>query len=214
MYYRREHPVLFWVIVLLVFLIIPAMIFVRRVLYPVFFTLAEAQTMQMGNKIINQVIDQQTKDIQYRDLITYEVNDRGDIILIQANIREINQLSSRIALEIQQKLKPDLTIKIPLLSVFGFDMLSGIGPRFPMKIIPVGYISPPRLIDSFEAAGINQTRHKIYLQAELKLKMIVPFSRQEILLKGDIPVIEVTILGRVPEVYVDLKGSGISGILE
>ena len=42
-------------------------------------------------------------------------------------------------------------------------MLAGRGPDIPIVIVPVGTVES-RVYDVFEQAGINQTRHKIYLE--------------------------------------------------
>ena len=210
----RKYPGLLRLIIIIVLVMLIIFVFTRSIVYPVFFTLAEVEAIRMGNRVINEVINQRVAGVEYKDLIRYEVNNAGDIILMQANIREINQLTSRISLDIQENFIDRKEIKIPLLRVLGFDMLAGMGPDLRVRIIPVGYIEPPKLVDTFEAAGINQTRHKIYLQTDVNLKMIAPFSHQEIVLAADVPVIEVTLLGKVPEVYVDLGGDGFSGILE
>ena len=82
--------------------------------------------------------------------------------------------------------------------ILGIDILAAYGPELKMRIIPAGYTVPPRLVDSFSTAGINQTRHKIYLSLTAKVKLIVPFKSRTIDVHADVPVTEVVILGRVP----------------
>ena len=214
MLFIRRHPVVSKFLIILILILILCFVFIRSVIYPVFFTLAEVRAHNMGNQIINEVVDREMAQVEYGDLINYEVNEQGDIILMQANIRKINQIASKISINIQQQFQPRLNIQIPALSILGFDMLAGMGPDINVRIIPVAYIKPPELIDKFEAAGINQTRHKIYLQTQMKIKLLAPLARKDLYLTADIPVIEATLLGRVPEVYVDFGEKGLSGVLE
>ena len=209
---RRNSGIKKFFIGLLVLLIV-GIIFMRSVIYPVFFRLAEARVYHLGNRVISEVIEQEIEDLNYRDLISYELNDRGDIILMQPNVREINRLASRITIEVQKRFQPRLTIRVPVLRLLGLDMLAGMGPDIPIRIIPVGYVSPPEIIDSFEEAGINQTRHKLYLKTSMKFQLAAPLARKDLQITADVPIIEATILGKVPEVYInfdgDFQGGGI-----
>ena len=216
MNFFQRHPGLVKFLLLLILIVLILYLFVRSTIVPVFYTLAEAEAVHIANEIISDVVDRQVEEIKYKDLITYEVNNNGDIILMQPNIREINKFSSSVSLNIQKKLqevkKPE--INIPLLKVFGFDMIAGLGPDVKARIVPIGFVHPPQIVDSFESAGINQTRHKIYLNVAVKLKLIVPMSQKVTTVNADLPIIEVTILGQVPEIYVGLDGDSTSGIID
>lgn len=201
-------------IIIALFLLIVFLIF-HNTFTPLFFSLAEAEAVRIANQAINEAVEQEAERINYEDLMRYVLNDQGDIILMQPNMRYINSFSSRISLEIQKKLTKitKMTVPIPLSSIFGIQLLAGFGPDFHARIVPVGFTRPPALKDSLLSAGINQTRHKIYLEVTVQLKLIVPFSRRVVEVKADVPVTEVTILGRVPNVYIGLESDGISGIL-
>ncbi len=202
---------------LLIFIVILLMIFVliHNTLLPLFFSLAEAEAVKIANRAINEAVDKQIKDIDYEKLINYRLDNNGNIVLMQPNTGEINKFSSRVSLAIQSKLEQVTRKKvaIPLLKIIGLDILSALGPDINARIIPVGFTTPPQVKDSFESAGINQTRHKIYLQIGVKMKLIIPFSSKITTVKADVPVVEVTILGEVPKVYVGLNGNDLSGIL-
>ena len=213
MLFWKRNPGLKKIMFAFLLVLILILVFMRSVVYPVFFRMAEARVYHQGNKVISQVIEKEIEDLEYRDLISYEVNDHGDIILMQPNVREVNRLASRITLEVQKSFKPRLTIRVPVLSFLGLDMLAGMGPDIPIRIIPVGYVRPPEIIDSFEEAGINQTRHKLYLKTKMKFQLAAPLARKDLNIAADVPLIEATILGKVPEVYInfdgELQGSGI-----
>lgn len=52
-------------------------------------------------------------------------------------------------------------------------MLSGKGPRVHFEILPVGTVKTG-FVTEFESAGINQTRHKISLEATASVRIVVP----------------------------------------
>lgn len=205
-----------WKIILITLIFISLFFtIIQKSLVPVFFSLAEAEAVRTANRAINEAVDESSKYLQYDDLIDYEVNKEGNIILMQQNTKYINNFTSKVSLIIQKKLEmiKGKEVSIPLARVVGLDILAGIGPDLRTKVIPVGFVHPPKVLDSFEAAGINQTRHKIYLKVNVKLKLIVPFNTKVIDVNADVPVTEVTILGKVPQVYVGLNGKEIPGII-
>ncbi|MFW5992071.1 MAG: sporulation protein YunB [Halanaerobiaceae bacterium] len=164
---------------------------------------------------MREVVKGEIKKLEYQDLITYKVNNEGDIVLLQPNTARINSFSSSISIKIQERLESisDIDVPIPLLKLLGLDIIAAMGPDLYAKIIPVGFVHPPTVRDSFESAGINQTRHKIYLKVDVRLKLIIPFSQRITQLSADLPVTEVTILGKVPEVYVGLNSESMEGII-
>ncbi|MGM0409685.1 MAG: sporulation protein YunB [Bacillota bacterium] len=194
-------------ILLIIFLILFVIIFLNKILYPVFFAVAEAEALQLVNEIINEAVEEEVSEIEYEDLIKYKCDNNGNIILFQQNTVRINNFSSKIALNIQKTFKgtKKLDIELPLGRLMGIDILAGSGPVINLNIIPGGFVSVPKIQDEFISAGINQTRHKLYLDLELELFLSAPFVQKKYLLNSEVPVVEVTILGKVPEVYFDLR---------
>ena len=202
--------IVFFFIFFLIFVL-----FINRTVNPVFFSIAEAEAVRIANKVINESINQEIDNVVYEDLVQYEINNEGYIVLMKPDIREINRFSSRIALDIQDKLEKIeyVPVSIPLLRILGLDILAGMGPKFEAKVIPIGFVHPPIVMDRFESAGINQTRHKIYLQVDLIMRLIIPFSNKNTVVNADLPVFEVTIMGQVPEFYVGIQERELSGLL-
>ena len=198
-----RRKILAIILIILLGFIIPLIIFINKIIYPVFFTIAEAEARQIIHEIINQSVEEEIASIEYEDLIKYECDEQGNIILLQQNTNQINHLSSQIALNIQKNFKKIKAIKIevPMGRFIGLEILSGMGPVFDVKVIPGGFVSTPEIIDEFQSAGINQTRHKLYLKLKLDSFLAAPFSQEKFIITTEIPVIEVTILGRVPQIY-------------
>ena len=75
-----------------------------------------------------------------------------------------------------------------------------------VKVIPASQIYVA-VDDKFEQAGINQTRHRIYMQVKTRIKMAVPFMYKDLNVVTTIPMAETIIVGNVPQTYVNLNGS-------
>lgn len=54
----------------------------------------------------------------------------------------------------------------------------------------------------FETQGINQTKYKIYIVLNCRIKMAAPFSTQIFQTKSTVLLAEAVILGKVPDSYV------------
>lgn len=211
--FRRKLLLIFLIII--IGFILPIIIFINKILYPVFFTIAEAEARQTVNEIINQAVEEEISSIEYEDLIKYKCDNEGNIILLQQNTKTINHFSSQVALNIQKSFRKikELKIAVPMGRFLGLEILAGLGPVFEVKVIPGGFISTPGIIDEFQSAGINQTRHKLYLSLNLEIFLSAPFSREKFMINSIVPVIEVTILGRVPEIYLGFNENGISNLI-
>ncbi|MFW5981575.1 MAG: sporulation protein YunB [Halanaerobiaceae bacterium] len=203
-------------IIILILILISIFFIIHRTLTPVFFSLAEVEAKKIANKIIQEEVEIHCEQVSYQDMIEYIYNDHGDIVMMQANIKYINNFNSRISLAVQKRLEniSRETIQVPLTRILGIEVLAAYGPNLSMKMVPVAFTEPPKIIDSFSSAGINQTRHKLYINLKVQLKLLVPFSSKDIEVYADVPVTEVVIIGRVPQVYIGVDQDGISGIMD
>lgn len=203
--------------ILIAFVLLLLLLFfiIHRTITPVFFNLAEVEVQNIVNEVINQAVNREVEKLLYQDIVSYIYNEQGEIVLIQPNIGYINKFTTQLSLAIQKELQGigRETVSVPISRILGIDLLAAYGPELKMRIIPAGYTVPPRLVDSFSSAGINQTRHKIYLTLSARVKLIVPFKSRSIDVQADVPVTEVVILGRVPQVYVGMNQESLGGIL-
>ena len=97
----------------------------------------------------------------------------GNIKMIGANIGTINEITSDIAVNIQNALEnyPKSKVKIALGSLTGVKFLSGIGPDIKIKLSSTGAVNTD-LKSEFMEKSINQTVHRVYLQIVLNIGSI------------------------------------------
>lgn len=204
------------ILVFIIFLLL-FFIFLHNTITPIFFSLAEVEAVKIANSAINEAVNLAAEKVDYQDMIDYVYNKNGDaIVLMQPNTKNINKFTSNISLSIQESLAKasQKTVSVPLAQIFGIELLAGFGPKLEARIIPAGFTEPPKIRDSFSSAGINQTRHKIYLDVAAQIKLIVPFKSHNVDIHAEIPVTEVVILGEVPQIYVGMDGEGLAGIIK
>ena len=56
----------------------------------------------------------------------------------------------------------------------------------------------------FESAGINQSRHKIFLSLHAQARLVIPGDAKQVDLKGQVLIAESIIVGEVPQSYVNV----------
>ena len=99
----------------------------------------------------------------------------------------------------------DLTrISIPLGNLIGGTLLSGKGPRLKLDILSVTNVVTS-FRNEFTSAGINQTRHRIILDVDVSLEVLMgPDSGTDSVLT-EVIVAETVIVGSVPDAYAAIQ---------
>jgi sporulation protein YunB len=176
---------------------------------PTLIQLVKVKAVEIATHAINESIRANiVPDLNYANLIKIQLNAAGEISLLQPNTGEINRIATEATLAVQKRLTelPKMVIKIPLGQVMGSRILGAYGPMLPVKVIPVGLVYS-KINDTFDAAGINQTRHRIFLHVQAKIRMIVPLVNQEFQVSTEVPLTEAIVVGKIPNTYA--AGGGI-----
>lgn len=197
-----------WIIALLLFVII-VFLAIKIIwitdehLKPTLSRIAEARTKAIATNLINQTIHKEiVQHIRYEELVIVRTDTNGRIVMMQPNTREINRLATRMTTKIQAALKTmeRQEIRIPLAQVFNSQLLAGVGPWIKVQVYPMGTVDAS-IIDRFQEAGINQTRHMVYLRVVAQIRIVVPMVTTEIEIPSEMLIAETIIVGEVPKFY-------------
>ena len=170
---------------------------------PTIVAFSEAKIKSLTTSAVNSAIfEVMAEPLNYGDLITIEKNDSGEITLIQANSMVINKLARDMAQSTETYITKmgEQEIKIPIGTLSGSPLLSGKGFDVTVKVLPIGSVKC-KFISEFESAGINQTRHKIYLDVIASISIVLPTSQSTVKIDTPVLVSESIIIGKVPETY-------------
>lgn len=173
-------------------------------LKPTLLAIAETKATFIATQSINQVIsDRVNLNIDPQTLMNVTLDSRGRVVLIQPNTMEFNKIAADTTIKVQDKLKEisEEQINIPMGQIFGSQLLASMGPNITVTVIPVGTVQV-KVIDKFEQAGINQTRHMIYLIATTQIRIVVPLVSKSISVDTQMPIAEYVVVGDVPNTYV------------
>lgn len=163
--------------------------------------LNQAQLEGVG-AVNRAILDTVAKEVRYERLVIVRQDNQGQVVLVQPNPVEISRVIALTQLAVREQLLnlESKNLTIPLGLAVGSPLLSSMGPNLVVKMHPVGDVNV-KLEDSFESAGINQTRHLITLNIKSTIKVIVPFYNDEVLVSTHMPLAETIIVGRIPATY-------------
>ena len=91
-------------------------------------------------------------------------------------------------------------LAIPIGTLTGSPLLAGRGPCLRVRMQSVG-TATARFDNQFSSAGINQTRHRIILDVDVHVSILLPGLTTYTKVSNEIAVAETVIVGGVPETY-------------
>jgi len=174
-------------------------------------SVAEASLRSLAAEVMNGAASSVLQEgAAYGEFISVRTGTDGQILSITANTLRTNAAAREIASLSQKNLteRTKAGIGIPLGAFFGVESWAGFGPEISVKILPFVAVTS-EFYSEFQSAGINQTRHAVYLQIEADVTLIVPPRTREFSAAVQVLVCESVLLGAVPEVY--LNGQPFSG---
>ena len=146
----------------------------------------------------------------YGDFITVLRDDNGRVMSAETDVVAINRLKSAVSTEVMRELssRENQTTRIPLGNLIGGSFFTGRGPFIPVSIHTSGAVITT-LSGEFTDAGINQTRHSLYLDMTVMMTAALPMERMGVELSTRFLVCETIFVGEVPEtvLQVDLGQS-------
>ena len=196
--------------ILLIIIVFNSIIYIfgKRIL-PTVLELGEIKIKSEAVKVMNEEsVNVYSENFKYDDIINIEKDSDGNITMIRANTVKQNYLASQVVLKCDERLSEleDLGVKIPLGYLTNNVMFYNMGPKITVKMQQIGNITTS-YESEFESAGINQTRHKIYLNMTATMRVIVPFNSKEVEVTCQIPVSDTIIVGKIPETAINMNGS-------
>lgn len=209
---KRKIPSITIIIIVAISIFFYMLWFVELHLKPTLLTIAEARATLIATQSINHVINEKvSKQIDPQNLVLIKVDNQGKVVLIQPNTMEFNKLAADTTIKVQEVLEKlsEEKINIPIGQVLGSQFLASMGPQLTVTIIPIGTVQV-KVIDKFEQAGINQTKHMVYLVATTEVKIVVPLVSKSVSVDTQVPVAEYVVVGEVPSTYVQFPYSSLN----
>ena len=140
----------------------------------------------------------------YENLLKIERNANGDINYLEIDTiksNKINRTVSKIAKENLSKALFD-GVPIPMGTFTGISFLTGMG-----KSVHVNIASVENIVCTFKSdfigKGINQTLHKLYLNVNVYVDILIPNFKRQKITTSEILLSESLIVGKIPDVFLE-----------
>lgn len=170
--------------------------------------LIETQVDNQASDAINAAIADQIAEgeFDYDRMVTIEKDANGNVAAIRTNIGELNRLKTSVLQRMDEELE-QLSMEqlgVPIGSVLLPELLSGRGPLVPVRVLAVR-TSDASFRNSFQAAGINQTLHSIYIDIHVCITILTWTGTSEINVDSAVVAAETVIVGTVPTTYFGME---------
>jgi len=169
--------------------------------------ISEYRVKSIVSKVVaNAVGENFPENIDYEDIVSISRDENGVITSVQTDIGKLNRIFANVSRSVQTQLSElsDEKIAIPLGAVLGQTIFAARGPKINIRIIPIGSVETD-FRSEFSSAGINQTRHRIYIIFKVEMGIAIPFVERKTVVTTSLPVAETVIVGEVPYYYIDIE---------
>ena len=154
------------------------------------------------NSVIADVMAEGNYDAE--TFVSLDKNEAGEINAVSSNMVRINALSAEILDRVVGATENrTLNVSVPLGNLTGISLLMGRGPGVPEEIIMMTS-SRVEFQNNVVTAGINQTKHQINLEVIVDIDILIPWGTESAEVVTDVLIADVTVVGKVPETYLNL----------
>lgn len=203
---RTKVPYMLFVIIAIVIVFNSFLYLFQKRILPTVLDIAEIVMRSEAVKVINEeTMRIYEENFNYDDIMKIEKDSDGNITMIRSDTIKQNKLTAEVVLGCNEKLKNlgELGTKIPLGYMTNNAFFYRMGHKITVNMEQIGNINTS-YDSTFESAGINQVRHKIYLNVDVKMRLVVPLASKDVELTCEIPVAETIIVGKIPDTAVNI----------
>ena len=172
--------------------------------------LAQTSVMNTTSDLTNDAIAKQIAagNIAYDRIVYFEKDLDGRITALKTNMSEVNRLKTDVLNIINDEimLLDNSDIGVPIGSLFFPELFSGKGPAIPVHILSIRN-SDASFVSSFSQAGINQTLHRLNMEVNIDVAVLVLGETSSFTMSSEVVVAETIIVGQVPNTYLQTGGS-------
>ncbi len=141
-------------------------------------------------------------NFNYEELFTVHKGKDDKILMITSDSYKFNTLTTSLAESVGEYMADYVNkgVDVPLGVFSGIRLIQGFGKPVKMKLIAIHSVKCD-VISKFESAGINQTRHTLYLSVTPDVSVVTRVSTKNLYDNITVMLYDNVIIGEVPEVY-------------
>ena len=180
----------------------------ERALRPVLAAAARYQVRSQVTAAVEQwaARDLQERGVDYSDFVTITRNEAGEITALSADMARLNLLRAELSAHLLERLEDSqLELTVPVGSLLPLEPTWARGPELHLRALALGTASA-EFESEFTSAGINQTRHRLWLELSVPVTVLLPGGGEELTVDSRLCVAETVIVGRVPQTWFQTGG--------
>ena len=179
-------------------------------LQPTLIAMAKIQSEALATDILSEAMRSVLEEsgVQSGDLVHYYYNADGQVFAYSVDTVTIEKLAAMVNAKMGLLLKEQaaFTLKIPIGQLTSNPLLAALGPDIPVSVRVVGNpgVNYGR---TFEAAGINEVNHRIFLKMELLIQVTTPLLTDVLSSEMEFTLVDQTLAGQVPLTYMGMTSN-------
>lgn len=180
----------------------------ERALRPVLAAAARYQVRSQVTAAVEQwaARDLQERGVDYSDFVTITRNEAGEITALSADMAQLNLLRAELSAHLLERLEDSqLELTVPVGSLLPLEPTWARGPELHLRALALGTASA-EFESEFTSAGINQTRHRLWLELSVPVTVLLPGGGEELTVDSRLCVAETVIVGQVPQTWFQTGG--------
>jgi sporulation protein YunB len=163
-------------------------------------------------EIINDAMQNELarQEVSYSDLISLSRSGAEEVTAIETDMVAVNRLQTHMTDAIINDLRGMgiKSVEVPLGSLIGNEITSGLGPPVTLRFFPVGSVET-ELYSQLTGAGINQTMHQIMLSVRVEIRAGIPMYDIRTEASTSYCIAQTVIVGGIPDTYVEIGGNAL-----
>ena len=171
---------------------------------PVVINMAQAKIRNTVTGIVDKAVERtlETEAIAYSDIVTLQTNREGRVTAMTTSTIKLNSLRVEILQDVLEQIEclDSAQLGVPVGSLTGLVYASEWGPLLPVRVLSAPAVDGA-FRNEFASAGINQTLHRVMLDVDVEIKLLIPGSITEAAVHTSVCLAETVIVGETPQAY-------------
>lgn len=195
------------VLIIIIVILLITYIFLKIFTYrsePILLDYAKRKSTNMISSLINKSINEVLLKYNYENIIEIEKDKNGKVENLNINNKDVNEIlyltTDNILNNIELLEKNKLLLYVPIGVIHNIPILVNIGPKIPFKIEILSSTNNDTFTKVKEY-GINSSIVEVYLNVNIQLQVILPFTSEIIDVNKQLLLDSKIIQGDIPEYY-------------
>jgi len=179
----------------------------ERKLQPVLSAAARTQTRNRITAVLERAVLDELAEQEggFSELVSIQRDGSGAITALTTDMTRLNRLRAELTSAALAAVEGvDVSeLQVPLGTLFDSEFLWARGPSIRVRALSVG-TADARFDSEFTSAGVNQTLHRLWLDLDVPVTLLLPGGAVEVPVETRLCVAETVIVGQVPDTYLQV----------